>query len=57
VSRARVPSWKVVAEAEGNPPFEATVDAADEWKARTRAMLNYPHRLRGQTVAFEVTPI
>lgn len=39
----------------GNPPYQTTVVAKDEWHARTRAMVNYPHPLRGQTVSYEVT--
>lgn len=48
--------FKVRAMVPGNPDHETTVEAADEWKARTRAMISYPHPLRGQTVNYEVTP-
>jgi len=52
----RTPTFKVVVSVSGNPDFTTVVDAADGWKARTRAMFNYPHPLRGQTVNYEVSP-
>lgn len=38
----------------GNPRFSVEVEAADRFKAQTKAMAVYPHQLRGQTVDYLV---
>lgn len=47
-------NWIVTVEVPGNPAFSITVDAPDEWKARTKAMAHYPHPLRGALVEYQV---
>ena len=49
-----VPVFNVIVEVEGNPSYNATVCAATEGKAKTRAMFDYPHPLRGKLVNYTV---
>ena len=51
--------YHVVVKVEGREPFTCVVCAPNEWKARTRAMIEYtntPRNLRGEFVDYEVTP-
>ena len=50
-------TFTVTVRAPGNPPFTANVSAADEGKARTRAMMSYPHVLRGKLVDYDVAEL
>jgi len=41
------PYWRVTVATVDNPDFTVVVPSPDEWKARTTAMLLYPHQLNG----------
>jgi hypothetical protein len=41
----------------GKPDFQCEVEARNEHHARTRAMIRYPHSLRGSFVDYEVRPL
>jgi hypothetical protein len=47
-------TYRVTTHAEAHPDHTATVSAPNEWKARTRAMFSYPHKLNGATIAHTV---
>jgi hypothetical protein len=54
--------WRVTIKAAGNPDWTTEVEAPEGpngWtgRARTRAMLAYPHSLNGQEVTYDVTEI
>ena len=55
-------TYRVTIKVEGREPTTCVVEAADEWKARTRAMIdtlnpNAPRQLRGERVEFDVVEV
>jgi hypothetical protein len=49
--------YSVTVKTDAKPDWTAVVYGIDKWKARTRAMHGYPHRLGGDLVEFEVKKI
>jgi hypothetical protein len=47
-------TYRVTVYVQNKSPFAATVTADNEWQARTKAMLKYPHALRGEVVNYQV---
>jgi hypothetical protein len=47
-------TYIVTVKCEGNPDFTVEVKAADEWKARTSAMMVYPHKCGGKMVEYKI---
>lgn len=50
--------WQVTVRVDdGREPWTTEVEALDEWKARTRAMMAYPGRLSGESVEYDVRKV
>ena len=53
----RTPIFRVTIIVAGRPDYTIEITAPDEWKARTRAMLAYPHKLTGNMVEYRVRQV
>jgi len=49
--------WKVTVHVDGYPNWTWKGNAPTEGKANTRAMMEYPYRLRGELVTYETLPV
>lgn len=49
--------FDVTVHCEGNPDYTARAQTTDEWRARTLAAMNYPHKPIGKDVTFTVVEI
>ncbi len=47
--------FDVIVKVKGNPDYKINLNAEDEWKARTIAMMHYPYKLAGAFVDYVVT--
>ena len=46
--------YQVTIKTAKNPDFTITVEARNEWHARSVAMLQYPHKLMGAFVDYDI---